>query len=60
MGCKFWFRTNIFDDGEPVMEELYLDEIMFGKESVFEGLFEVASNIWEDFLADVYKESHIK
>ena len=27
---KFYFRTNIFDSGPPVIEELTLDEIFFG------------------------------
>jgi glutamate--cysteine ligase catalytic subunit len=28
---KFFFRTNIYDDGEPVVEELYIKEIFAGK-----------------------------
>lgn len=28
---KFYFRTNIFDQGEPVVEEMTLKEVFFGK-----------------------------
>ena len=28
---KFYFRTNIYDHGEPVIEELTVFEILFGK-----------------------------
>ena len=35
---KFWFRTNIFDEGEPVLEELTVDEILFGYQN-FPGVF---------------------
>jgi len=37
---KFYFRTNIFDKGEPVIEELTLHEILFGTQD-FEGIFTV-------------------
>lgn len=30
---KFFFRTNMQSEGEPVIEELYLREILFGKEN---------------------------
>lgn len=43
---KFHFRVNVFEDGEPVIEELSLDEIFFGKEGTFEGLYAIASRIW--------------
>ncbi len=39
---KFFFRTNIEDKGRPVIEEMTLHEIMFGKGN-FKGLFEVIS-----------------
>ncbi|EGR31102.1 hypothetical protein IMG5_117750 [Ichthyophthirius multifiliis] len=55
---KFWFRTNVFDDGEPLLQELYLREIFFGKDDVFEGLFFISESIWEDFLSKAYKQSH--
>jgi Glutamate-cysteine ligase len=55
---KFWFRVNVFEQSEGVYEELYLHEIMFGKDSVFEGLFAISSQIWEEFLANVYLENH--
>ena len=35
---KFWFRTNIFDEGEPQLEELTVDEILFGYKQ-FPGIF---------------------
>lgn len=28
---KFHFRTNIRDNGPPIIEELYISEILFGK-----------------------------
>ncbi|KRX08916.1 hypothetical protein PPERSA_09020 [Pseudocohnilembus persalinus] len=37
---KFYFRTNIQDDGEPQIEELSIFEIFFGKkESNFSGIY---------------------
>ena len=35
---KFWFRTNIFEEGEPVLEELTTDEILFGYKQ-YPGIF---------------------
>lgn len=35
---KFYFRTNIYDKGEPVIDELSCFEILFGKGN-FKGLF---------------------
>ena len=32
---KFFFRTNIYDDGEPVIEELYLRELFEGNVRIF-------------------------
>ena len=35
---KFWFRVNIFDEGEPILRELTLHEILFGNHE-FQGIF---------------------
>ena len=38
MKQRFYFRTNVLDKGEPVIEELTIHEILFGKEN-FEGIY---------------------
>lgn len=41
---KFYFRTNIFDEGEPIIEEMSLDEIFFGcPHFKFEGLYKACN-----------------
>lgn len=35
---KFYFRTNLLDKGEPIIKELTIHEIFFGKEG-FEGVY---------------------
>ena len=46
---KFFFRTNVFDDGVPIIRELYLREIFFGsKEHEFPGMFEFIRKVLED------------
>jgi hypothetical protein len=43
---KFFFRTNIFDEGEPKIEELSLDQIFFGKEaSGYPGILVTDNNV---------------
>lgn len=43
---KFYFRTNLKDFGEPIIEELYLKEILFGKE---DGTFGGIQGALDDF-----------
>lgn len=46
---KFFFRTNVFDDGVPIIAELYLREIFFGsKEHEFPGMFTLFQKMLED------------
>ncbi|KAL4462626.1 hypothetical protein ABPG74_000456 [Tetrahymena malaccensis] len=54
---KFFFRTNILDDGEPIIEELTLQEIFFGKSNVFEGLYKYASQVWESMMKEFYQSN---
>lgn len=52
---KFFFRTNIFDDKQPIIEELSLHEIFFGKQSSsYEGIYSVASNVWTKMMNKIY------
>ncbi|KAL4505198.1 hypothetical protein ABPG72_016265 [Tetrahymena utriculariae] len=51
---KFFFRTNIHEDGEPIIEELTLHEIFFGKSQVFDGLYQYASQVWESMMQEIF------
>ena len=54
---KFFFRTNIFDSGPPVIKELTLDQIFFSTDESSVGLFcTVAKNFWKEFVSRTGKK----